>query len=292
MKTLLITGVSGFLGWHIYQKTRSSWASFGTYLNHNVNSNDPNLIKVNLTDLAAVKELFQQIKPDAVIHGAAQSKPNLCQEFPQASEAINLTASLEIARLCSQYQIPLVFTSTDLVFDGKNAPYSEHDPVSPVTVYGEQKVAAEKGILAIYPRAAICRMPLMFGSPSPSANSFLQPFLKTLQEGKELSLFTDEYRTAVGVNSAVNGLLLALEKVQGIIHLGGKERVSRYQFGLLMAAVFNIPREQIKPCLQCDFPMIAPRPQDVSLDSSLAFSLGYQPLSNKTELEAIRDEII
>ncbi len=90
----------------------------------------------------------------------------------------------------------------------------------------------------------------------------------------------------------MNGLLLALEKVQGIIHLGGKERVSRYQFGLLMAAVFNIPREQIKPCLQCDFPMIAPRPQDVSLDSSLAFSLGYQPLSIKTELEAIRDEII
>jgi len=154
MKTLLITGVSGFLGWHIYQKTRSSWASFGTYFNHNVNSNDPNLIKINLTDLAAVRELFQQIKPDAVIHGAAQSKPNLCQEFPQASEAINLTASLEIARLCSQYQIPLVFTSTDLVFDGKNAPYSENDPVSPVSVYGEQKVAAEKGILAIYPRAS------------------------------------------------------------------------------------------------------------------------------------------
>jgi dTDP-4-dehydrorhamnose reductase len=135
-------------------------------------------------------------------------------------------------------------------------------------------------------------MPLMFGSPSPTANSFLQPFLKTLQEGKELSLFTDEYRTAVGVNSAVNGLLLALEKVQGIIHLGGKERVSRYQFGLLMAAVFNITRKQIKPCLQSDVPMIAPRPQDVSLDSSLAFSLGYQPLSIKTELEAIRDEII
>ncbi|MDJ0542729.1 MAG: sugar nucleotide-binding protein, partial [Microcystis sp. M53603_WE2] len=128
MKRLLITGVSGFLGWHIYQKTRSYWASFGTYFNHNVNSNDPNLIKINLTDLAAVKELFQQIKPDAVIHAAAQSKPNLCQEFPQASEAINLTASLEIARLCSQYQIPLVFTSTDLVFDGKNAPYSENDP--------------------------------------------------------------------------------------------------------------------------------------------------------------------
>jgi dTDP-4-dehydrorhamnose reductase len=292
MKTLLITGVSGFLGWHIYQKTRSSWSSFGTYFSKNVNSNDQNLIKINLTDLAAVKELFQQIKPDAVIHTAAQSKPNLCQEFPQESWAVNVTASLEIARLCNQYQIPLVFTSTDLVFDGKNAPYSENDPVSPVSIYGEQKIAAEKGILAIYPRAAICRMPLMFGSPSPTANSFLQPFLKTLREGKELSLFTDEYRTPIGANSAVSGLLLALEKIQGIIHLGGKERVSRYQFGLLMSEIFNISPDQIKPCLQADVPMSAPRPPDVSLDSSLAFSLGYQPLNIKTELEVIRDEII
>lgn len=292
MKTLLITGVSGFLGWHLYQKTRSSWSTFGTYFNHNVNSNDKNFIKINLTDLAAVKELFQQIKPDGVIHTAAQSKPNLCQEFPQASEAINVTASLEIARLCSQYQIPLVFTSTDLVFDGKNAPYCETDAVCPVSIYGEQKIAAEKGILSLYPQAAICRMPLMFGSPSPTANSFLQPFLKTLREGKELSLFTDEYRTPIGANTAVSGLLLALEKVQGIIHLGGKERVSRYQFGLLMSEVFNIPKEQIKPCLQSDVPMSAPRPQDVSLDSSLAFSLGYQPLNIKTELEVIRDEII
>jgi dTDP-4-dehydrorhamnose reductase len=292
MKTLLITGVSGFLGWHIYQKTRLSWSSFGTYFSKNVNSNDPNLIKINLTDLAAVKELFQEIRPDAVIHTAAQSKPNLCQEFPQASEAINVTASLEIARLCSQYQIPLVFTSTDLVFDGKNAPYRENDPVSPVSIYGEQKIAAEKGILALYPRAAICRMSLMFGSPSPTANSFLQPFLTTLREGKELSLFTDEYRTPIGANSAVSGVLLALEKVQGIIHLGGKERVSRYQFGLLIAEVFNIPKEQIKPCLQSDVLMSAPRPPDVSLDSSLAFSLGYQPLNIKTELEVIKDEII
>jgi dTDP-4-dehydrorhamnose reductase len=292
MKTLLITGVSGFLGWHIYQKTRSSWSTFGTYFNHNVNSNDPNLIKIDLTDLQAVKDLFKHIKPAAVIHTAAQSKPNLCQEFPQESQAINVIASLEVARLCSQYQIPLVFTSTDLVFDGKNAPYCETDAVSPISIYGKQKVAAEKGILEIYPQAAICRMPLMFGSPSPTANSFLQPFLKTLQEGKELFLFTDEYRSVIGANTAVSGLLLALEKVQGIIHLGGKERVSRYQFGLLMATVFNIPREQIKPCLQADLPMSAPRPKDVSLDSSLAFSLGYQPLAINPELEVIRDEVI
>jgi len=86
-------------------------------------------------------------------------------------------------------------------------------------------------------------------------------------------------------------LLLALDKVQGIIHLGGKERLSRYEFGLLMAQAFQLPTAQIQPCLQSDVPMSAPRPRDVSLDSSRAFSLGYQPLAIAEELRFLANNI-
>ena len=136
--------------------------------------------------------------------------------------------------------IPYVFTSTDLVFDGLNPPYKETDPVSPVNLYGEQKVMAERGILVRYPVAAICRMPLMFGVATPPATSFMQPFMQTLREGKELSLFTDEFRTPVSGKTAAQGLLLALA-ISGIIHLGGKERVSRYDFGRLLIEVLQLP---------------------------------------------------
>jgi dTDP-4-dehydrorhamnose reductase len=224
-----------------------------------------------------------------VIHTAAQSSPNFCQTHANESYQINVAASCNIAGLSADYAIPCVFTSTDLVFNGLNPPYREIDPVCPVNHYGEQKVMAEAGMLERYPMTAVCRMPLMFGMATPTATSFMQPFIQTLREGKELSLFIDEFRTPVSGTSAAQGLLLALEKVKRIIHLGGKERVSRYDFGRLLVEVFQLSQAKLKPCRQQDVKIAAPRPPDVSLDSSKAFALGYQPPSLREELEALSD---
>jgi dTDP-4-dehydrorhamnose reductase len=288
MKKLLITGVSGFLGWHLCQIVRQEWEVYGTYNTHFLEIPDIKIVKVNLTDFQELKGIFNDIKPDAVIHTAAQSQPNYCQLHPQESYKINVTASCNIAGLCADNSLPLAFTSTDLVFDGLNAPYREIDQVSPVNIYGEQKVEAEAGILKVYPPAAICRMPLMFGRETPTAKSFIQQFIQILRDGKELNLFIDEFRTPVSANTAAKGLLLALEKVNGIIHLGGKERISRYDFGKILVEVLQLPSDKLKSCLQADVKMAAARPKDVSLDSSQAFNLGYQPLSIQEELEILK----
>ncbi|MEA5571345.1 NAD(P)-dependent oxidoreductase [Calothrix sp. UHCC 0171] len=294
MKKLLITGVSGFLGYHVCQlasvSTQPQWEIYGTYFSHDIQIPGIKLIKTNLAHYQSLKQIFAQIQPDAVIHTAAISQPNYCQNHPEESHAVNVTASINIAELCAEKSIPLAFTSTDLVFDGKNAPYKETDAVNPVNLYGEQKVLAEQGMLTKYPLTAVCRMPLMFGKHTPTATSFLQNFIQTLTAGKELNLFIDEFRTPASGNTAATGLLLVLTKnFQGIINLGGKERISRYDFGQLMVKTFNLPVTGLKACRQADVKMSAPRPQDVSLDSSQAFAWGYQPLSIQQELEAIRN---
>jgi dTDP-4-dehydrorhamnose reductase len=282
---ILITGVSGFLGWNLCQKLLDFWQVYGTYYTHPVQLPGANFQKVDLTNFQAVKQLFSEVKPATVIHTAAASQPNFCQEFPEESARINVTASINIAGLCAEENIPCIFTSTELVFDGLHPPYCESDPTSPINYYGEQKVRAEQGMLACYPQTAICRMPLMFGPASPSSGSFIQPFIEILKQGQELTLFVDEIRTPISAKTATLGLLLAIEtQVSGILHLGGKERISRYQFGCLMADILQLPRNQIKPCYQADVPMAAPRAPDVSLDSSLAFSLGYNPPSLELEL--------
>lgn len=107
------------------------------------------------------------IKPDAVIHTAAKSDPNYCQLNRNESKKLNVDASINIAKLCAEYSIHCVFTSTDLVFNGLNAPYREEYPVCPVNFYGEQKVLAEEGMLKYHPMVAICRMALMFGITGP-----------------------------------------------------------------------------------------------------------------------------
>ena len=287
MKRLLITGASGFLGWHICQLAKTEWEVYGTYFSHSLKIPGVKMVKVNLAEFQELKNIFNDINPTAVIHTAAHSQPNFCQTHPEESYTINVTASCNIAGLCADYAIACAFTSTDLVFDGLNAPYQETDAVSPVSIYGEQKVKAEVGMLERYPHTAVCRMPLMFGIATPTAKSFIQPFLETLQAGKELNLFIDEFRTPASGTTAAKGLLLALEKVQGLIHLGGKERISRYDFGKLLVEVFQITDAKLQGCRQQDVKMAAPRPADVSLDSSKAFALGYKPLSLKEELTAL-----
>jgi dTDP-4-dehydrorhamnose reductase len=102
----------------------------------------------------------------------------------------------------------------------------------------------------------------MFGATPPHASSFLQPFIQSLRERRELKLFVDEIRTPVSGATAAQGLLLALQNVQGIIHLGGRERISRYDFGHLMVEVFDLPPEGIAAARQRDVIMAAPRPPD------------------------------
>lgn len=285
-KKLLITGASGFLGWYLCQIAQEEYSTYGTYFSHQIEIPGTKTVNVDLTDENQLRQVFQDIQPKAVIHTAALSQPNFCQTHPQESHKINVIASKNIAELCADASISCIFTSTDLVFDGKNAPYKETDSVNPVNTYGEQKVMAEEEMLKCYPMTAVCRMPLMFGATTPTAKSFIQGFIETLQQGKELNLFIDEFRTPVSALTAAKGLLLVLEKqFNGCIHLGGKERISRYEFGKLMVKIFQLSRGKIKPGRQEDVKMAAPRPTDVSLDSSVAFKLGYGPFSVKEELE-------
>mgnify|MGYP001817392832 CR=1 FL=1 len=291
MKKLLITGANGFLGWNICRLAKGRWHLFGTVYSNQVEIPKVTTTRIDLTDYSELKRLFKEVRPDAVIHTAAASDPNDCQVNPDVSYGINVEASVNIALLCSDYMIPYVYTSTDLVFDGLKAPYQESDPVCPVNVYGEHKALAEERILNAYPQSAVCRISLMFGLSGPVAKSFMQPMLLAMKEGRELSLFVDEFRTPLSAATAVAGLFLALDKVRGIIHLGGKDRISRHDFGKLMQRIFKFENAKIRPCKQDQIHMPALRPTDVSLDSSKAAALGFRPLPLIEELQSIYESL-
>lgn len=291
MQKLLVTGASGFLGWNLCQVAASNWEVYGTSFSKSIALPGTTILAIDLTDFAAMQHLFEDVQPDAVIHLAAQSSPNVCQNQPEASYRLNVTAAVNLAGLCADRSLPYAFASSEMVFDGLNAPYKEDDRVSPINRYGEQKALAEVEILDRYPKTAVCRMPLMFGAVPPTASSFIQPFIQALRSGQELKLFTDEFRTPVSGKTAAKGLLLALQREQGLLHLGGKERVSRYEFGCLMADILSLPTASMIACRQQDVPMAAKRPPDLSLDSTKAFQLGYAPPSLRGELEALAGQV-
>jgi dTDP-4-dehydrorhamnose reductase len=304
MPRLLITGASGFLGWQLAQAAGEAWQVFGTY--HQVKRaivqerfGFMQAGRIDLTDFSDMREMMRIIRPDAVIHTAALSQPNACQERPDLSFRINVDAARNLAGLCADREIPFVFTSTDLVFDGTAAPYAEDAPVKPVSIYGEHKAQAEVEILDRHPSAAICRMPLMFGPASPTHTNFLQWMEETLAQGGTLSLFHDEYRTPVSSRVAAQGLLMVarshlpeaeeegVSPIRGRLHLGGRERISRYGFGLLVQESRGLGQGRIQPVSAQSVEMAAPRPPDVSLDSRKAYELGYNPPKLAEQLQAM-----
>jgi dTDP-4-dehydrorhamnose reductase len=131
-------------------------------------------------------------------------------------------------------------------------------------------------------------MPLMFGDTPADAKSFIQPMIESLLSGKELGLFIDEYRTPVAASDAAHGILSMIEISTGTLHLGGKVRLSRYDFGLLLGRSLGIDNPVLRRVSRGDIAMAAPRPADVSLDSSKAFGLGWDPQSPAVALKRLR----
>ena len=314
MLALLMTGASGFLGSYLYQHLCSSEGQgalqsrlaiaaaggavsiHGTY-HRRVPPGNGCLHPVDLTDATAVDRLWQQIQPQAVIHSAAVSNAHQCEQDPEGTHAINVTAAVALARRAASDGIPFVFLSTGLVFGGDGrrpaprdhrAPYTESAKPRPLSHYGRQKAEAEAAILELYPPATVCRLPLLYGAATATGQCFLQGFLSQLRQGQSISLFTDEFRTPVEAGDAARGIVQMLAQgVTGIIHLGGPERISRYDFGRIMAHQFHLPLAQMVPKRRAEVHLPAPRPGDTALDSRRAFALGYRPRNVETALAAM-----
>lgn len=286
---LLVTGASGFVGWNLCREARIGWEVFG--LVHQAEDAPPGVtaVRADLRDGGRLPRLLDECAPAAVVHLAAVADTGACQRDPEETYPLNVAVPARLARLCAERGLPFAFASTDLVFAGTKAPYAETAPPDPVCLYGQQKALAEELVLAAHPGALVCRLPLMFGPPSPRSGAFLAAFLRGLKAGLPQKLFTDEYRTPADVRCVSKGILALLGKAAGIYHLGGPERLSRYALGQLVAARFGFPPALLIPVRRADVSLACPRPPDTSLASSRARRLGFSPLPPAAALARLPD---
>lgn len=282
---LLVTGASGFLGWHLCRLAASEWSVYGVGCRHRVAVDGVTPVAGDLTDGIFLATLFDRIRPEAVIHAAAASDPAFCERHADEARRINVMATESLAGQCARSKIPFVFTSTDLVFDGTRSPYGEDDATTPISAYGRQKAEAEQRLLDCWPDALICRLPLMIGLSGGFRATFSFEMLKAIEAGTSMNLFADEFRTPVDGQSAAAGILTMTGKTSGILHLGGYRRISRYEMGRRLAAMMKCRGANIRPVSITDVAAAAPRPPDVSLNSQRAYRLGYNPADLDRSLE-------
>ncbi|WDE96181.1 SDR family oxidoreductase [Lentisphaera profundi] len=280
---VLITGINGFLGKKLAETLSSEFEVYGVYFKSSASETNFKVGRCDIRKLAEVKFVLDKVKPQRVYHLAALSDPNVCDRDAKLSKEINYLASIQLAELCADRKIKLVFTSTDLVFDGVKGHYSEQEAVNPLSRYGEQKVMVEE-FLKETPGALICRMPLMYSTDLSNKRSMLSYIKEKIDKGQKVTLFTDEYRSAVNIDCAAKALLLVADVNEKVLHLGGPKRQSRYEMGCQIVEYLGLAKQYIIPCLQKDVPMLAKRPADVSLDSSLAQS---QDIVAKTLLKSL-----
>jgi dTDP-4-dehydrorhamnose reductase len=274
---IVITGASGFLGHSLCALAKEKWWVHAVFHRNKSQVEGVDAVSMDLTQTERLRNFLETLAPQAVIHTAANADVHDCHAHPENAEVINISVPVCISRVCKQLDIPMLFTSTDQVFDGLNAPYDEKSTPKPLGIYGKQKARAEAEVLRRYPGALVCRLPLMFGLAPYAENNFSVQMLAAIARNRPLNLFVDEYRTPVDNYSAARGILQVLGRAHGLLHLGGKTRLSRYEMGLLTAKSMQVEPRMIRPIHVHEAGLAFKRALDCSLSSRRAYALGYDP---------------
>ncbi|MEO7676221.1 MAG: NAD(P)-dependent oxidoreductase [Verrucomicrobiota bacterium] len=283
-KKLIVTGAHGFVAGSVLGQAGAEWQV------HAVSRSQPAVkcggFRWHVIDGAGQwAELFNQVRPDAVIHTAALADIDFCETHPAEARSANVELTRIIAGFCAEVGTKFVLCSTDTIFNGEQAPYVEQNSPAPINHYAKTKVEAEEIAAGLGSHAVIARLALVVGLPVLGAgNSFLARMLATFREGREIPLSQKEVRTPVDVLTVGQALLeLAQEDHRGIFHLSGNERLNRFEIGQQIAAGFGFSKNLVVPQTMEATPGRAIRPRDVSLDNSKARANLKTPMRNFDE---------
>ena len=289
----LITGASGQLGGHVVralardERKRALLALIGSGV-----CATPGVAceRVDLGDGAALRRCVMAFRPTHIAHIGAMSAVGECYKRPDDARRINVDATRVLAEAAGECSARLVFTSTDMVFSGEDAPYCESDPPNPLSEYGRSKVAAERE-LAAFGQALTVRLPLMYGLACSQRRATFAAQLGVLRRGERLRLFTDEFRTPIWLADAAAALIaLARSDARGVMHVAGPERLSRYELIERCARLLGFVNADLERISRMDIDAPEPRPADLSLDGSRFVSLFPQLAPGAIRVEALRDE--
>jgi len=256
---LLVIGSRGFLGSHAASAGRSEFEVIEA--NHSANGGSG--LAIDVRDQTSIKTAFEVAKPESVLLFSAISDIDRCQQFPEEAEAVNFRGAQYVAEACADGGARLLFTSTAAVFDGQKHGYSEDDPVSPVSVYGETKAKAEKAVLALGSSAIVVRIALAIGfAANKGTNSILDTLKAKWSSGQVVRLPVHEQRNPIDASTASRFMLELLDRNgSGIFHIGCADPITRYDLGLKLAGRMRYPAKQVQPQLGPN-PGRAPRGPD------------------------------
>ncbi len=250
---VLITGGSGLLG-------RALVGVFSR--DHFISS--PAHAEMDITDPRRVREVIEEFQPDRVIHAAAIPDVDRCEQDPDAAYRVNTLGAQHVTLACGEGDIPLVFISTDYVFNGnQSTPYTEFDETYAINVYGRTKIAAENAVRTFCRKHYIIRSAWLF---APWGKNFVTDTLTRLRRGETVRAVSDQYSSptsAVDLAEAIARLVTRPE--YGVYHLANHGALSRYEMAQAVCRAAGLDEGLIQPISAADVKRFAPRPAFTAL---------------------------
>ena len=267
-----ITGAHGLIGNYLLQSAPKSAP------NQKVIA--PTREQLDFTNFSGVRQAFREQCPQLVIHCAALSKSPACQADPALARKVNVEVTKALAELASE--IPFIFFSTDLVFDGRRGNYDESAEVNPLSIYAETKAAAEQIVLA-NPKHTVVRTSLNGGASPSGDRGFNEEMRRAWQNGQSLKLFVDEFRCPIAASVTARAVWeLAARNSPGLYHLAGPKKLSRWQIGELLASRWPQLNPKIEAASLKEY-QGAPRSPDTSLNCAKLQNILSFPLPGLTQ---------
>lgn len=258
---ILITGGAGMLGHLLVNRFKTRHRVIYTTHRDAINIDGAEQMSWDLTQ---GRKALSGI--DAVIHTAAMTNVDGCEKDPGQAHQSNVAATRNVVNSVPGAQV--IYISTDFVFDGTRGNYSESDVPSPLSVYGRTKLEGEGEI----PQGGCIIRTSIYGLGSgPQRPGMVEKMIARLRNGETVNGFTDQIFTPVSTGN----LALFLEEIMerrlaGIYNIGSSQPCTKYEFIRAAARTFGFDPEAVKPGLSSAVNYLAPRPRDVSLDTTKA----------------------
>lgn len=229
---VLVTGVNGQLGYDVVKELKKR--------GHQAVGVDRK--EMDLTSTEQIKECIETVNPEAIIHCAAYTAVDKAEDEEELCRRVNTIATKEIAECAKKLDIPMIYISTDYVFDGtKDGEYTEEDTPNPINVYGKTKHEGEVYVQELLEKYYIVRISWVFGE---NGNNFIDTMLRLAKDRDEINVINDQ----VGSPTYTKDLaLLLVDMIEtdkyGIYHATNKGYCTWYEFA---KEIFRIADIDIK----------------------------------------------
>ncbi|MFC1666386.1 sugar nucleotide-binding protein [Candidatus Omnitrophota bacterium] len=279
---ILITGITSIHGWPIFSAFREKYGKrvygIGPGINSKFFKNDKKVFFCTMEKFSKIKEIFDKVKPKAVVHAGGVCDLDRCEDSPDFAHQVNVLGTRNMVSLSKDSY--LLYISTDLVFSGNDPVdcYSESSVCDPVSVVGRTFVEAENEILQ-HERSGIIRLGLPIGPSISGTKGPIDFIAKRLSKNKKMTLFHDEIRSLITTRDVAKGVVHFFDKKgKGIFHCGGSQEYSLYDIGAYLVQERGYQEEFLIRSSRFDEKNGPPRIGKVVLDSTKFYEFtGFAP---------------